>query len=341
VALVAVTRSAPVRRRPGRLNRIRVTVLAATIVGLAVHMFGWYYLDWRTVGKLSFSGFASLMVGHVNMAAIFCAGLLLSLLLAGRLFCGWACKLSALQDATEWIYRRIGFKPEFLHTRARMVRVFIWVPYLLPVLYVWQEVGLSTAYINAGAVEPWTADLPKTVLASVFYFVSITFVLTALFGRRAFCRLLCMFSMFFRLFDALPWVPRIRQRARCIGCGVCDRACPMGLEVAGDVLRAGKVCDSECIRCMVCIDVCPVKALSFGVRPLVVPQEPDRRPVVHQSALPVAVDAALATLAVIGGVWAATRISGFHVFLGASWGLIGGLLAWRAAQALARREVTA
>jgi hypothetical protein len=44
----------------------------------------------------------------------------------------------------------------------------------------------------------------------------------------------------------------------------------------------------------------------------------------------VVVDVGLATLAVIGGVWAATQLTGFHIFLGASWGLIAGLLLWKA-----------
>jgi ferredoxin len=136
--------------------------------------------------------------------------------------------------------------------------------------------------------------------------------------------------MFFQLFDGLPWVPRIRQVRRCIGCGVCDKACPMGVQVQGEVLSQAKVTDPECIRCMICVDVCPVKSLSYGIRPKCPAQEPALVVQPKESALPVVVDVGLATLAVVGGVWAATRITGFHVFLGASWGLIAGLMAYKA-----------
>lgn len=328
----------PVRRKPGRLNRLRLWVLYGSVAAVAFHMYAWYFLGWRALGKFSFSGFVSLAVGHFNMAAAFCAALLLSLALFGRVFCGWLCKLSAFQEAAEWVYRRIGFRPELVHTRARAVRLFIWVPYLLPLLYTWNEVGLSTAYVDLGRVEPWTADLPQTVLASVFYFASITLVLTAFFGRRAFCRLVCPFALFFQLFESLPWVPRIRLTRRCIECGVCNTACPMGVPVQDEVIRDARLTDPECIRCMICVDVCPVKALSLGRQGTVAPQRPSHPVPPRQSALPVVVDVVLATLAVVAGAWAATRITGFHVFLGASWGLVAGLLAWRVWTVLSRRR---
>ncbi len=328
--------TAPRRRIPGRKNRVRLWVLAATIVAIGIHMGTWYGLGWQSYGKLSFSGFTSLAVGHINMAAAFCLALLVSLVIAGRVFCGYGCKLSALQEATEWIYRKVGYKPPLIHTRARAVRVLIWVPYLLPVLYAWREVGLSTAYVDLGAVEPWTADLPQTVLGATFYFVSITLVLTAVFGRRAFCRLVCPFALLFQPFGALPWVARIRQTGRCVDCGACDRACPMGVDVSREVLRTAAVRDPECIRCMICVDVCPVKGLGYGASVAYPPQQPDLTARGRVSAFPWRVDVGLATLAAAGGVWAATRITGFHVFLGATWGLVAGALAWMAWRRLRR-----
>lgn len=332
-------RRAPQRKKPGRLNRIRLGILALLVAAIAFHMYAWYVLEWRTIGKFSFSGYASLLVGHMNMAAVFCLALTAAVAYSGRLFCGYGCKLSAFQDFAEWIYQRVGFRPTLLHTRARVVRVFIFVPYLLPVLYLWRDRGLSTSYYNLGAVELWTADLPQTILGSVFYFVSITFGLTAVFGRRAFCRLVCPFALFFKSFERLPWIPRIQQVGRCIDCGVCDKACPMGVPVSNEILRQGQITDGECIRCMVCADVCPVKGLRYqrkrGDKPI---QQPELEPAFQESALPIGADVLLATLAVLCGGWAATQLTGFYVFLGASWGLIGGALAWRAWGALRGRE---
>ncbi len=350
------------RRRPGTLNRARLGVLMALCTVLGFHVWAWYHLGdrrldnggvvagvavdaWHAVGKFSFSGLASVLVGHFNMAAVFCLAVIASLLLYGRLFCGWFCKLSAFQELTEAIYARIGFRPELVHTRARMVRMFAFVPYFLPVLYVWAEKGLSTAYFNLGAVQPWTPDLPSTVIGSLFYFAVITFGLTALFGRRAFCRLVCPFALFFQLFEKLPWIPRIQQTGRCIRCDVCDQACPMGISVQNEVLRQRVVTDPECIRCMICVDVCPVKALKYTARPVTEPaQAPQLAPTFRESAFPIGVDMFLASAAVIGGVGLATRYTGFFVFLGMSLGLIAGVaavgLVGLLTRAFARRPAT-
>ncbi|MFR3092070.1 MAG: 4Fe-4S dicluster domain-containing protein [Eggerthella lenta] len=54
-------------------------------------------------------------------------------------------------------------------------------------------------------------------------------------------------------------VPQLRIEADpngCIGCGKCDRACPMSLPVQ-DLLAGGAVADAECIQCAACADVCP------------------------------------------------------------------------------------
>ena len=60
-------------------------------------------------------------------------------------------------------------------------------------------------------------------------------------------------------------------------------------------------------------------------------------PEFRESAFPVWFDFGLATFATIGGVWAATRITGFHVFLGASWGLIIGAIGWVAVRTFRRQ----
>jgi len=61
----------------------------------------------------------------VNAGAVFFLLLILSTLVLGRFFCGWACHVVALQDLSRWLLLRVGIRPQPLRSRA-----LAWVPFL-------------------------------------------------------------------------------------------------------------------------------------------------------------------------------------------------------------------
>ena len=54
--------------------------------------------------------------------------------------------------------------------------------------------------------------------------------------------------------------PLLIDSAMCRECGICEGACPAGLEIV-KYKAHGKLKDRDCIKCSECIDVCPCKAL--------------------------------------------------------------------------------
>jgi ferredoxin len=52
----------------------------------------------------------------------------------------------------------------------------------------------------------------------------------------------------------------------CIGCGKCNRACDMQVDVMGDLNTHGEVYGSDCIGCLKCTDVCPTDAIALSLR---------------------------------------------------------------------------
>lgn len=76
--------------------------------------------------------------------------------------------------------------------------------------------------------------------------------------QRPFCRYLCPLGAFYALFNRFSFFQMHLDETKCIGCGRCERSCPMAVEVTKN-LSSG-----ECIRCGRCSSVCPSGAIRSG-----------------------------------------------------------------------------
>jgi len=59
----------------------------------------------------------------------------------------------------------------------------------------------------------------------------------------------------YRVYNGVPLKPKITSR--CVGCGICARACPVQAISTDD---PGKPDKSKCISCMHCVSICPENA---------------------------------------------------------------------------------
>ena len=128
-----------------------------------------------------------------------------------------------------------------------MVNIF-WCKYLCPLgaisnslkFWVWIVV-LAAAYYLLGAVGvnvPWWALLAA--------FCVVGYLLEILCGK-----------------PRLQVLHIMKNDSKCTHCGLCTKACPYGIDVAG--CRAGAVKAVDCTLCGECTAVCPVDAIHTGV----------------------------------------------------------------------------
>jgi ferredoxin-type protein NapH len=95
------------------------------------------------------------------------------------------------------------------------------------------------------------------ILGENIFLLALGFILSSIWGRRAYCRMFCPFltisGLFSRysLFKIKPVNPE-----NCIECGKCDKVCPMLINVSWFVKNKKRINNRTCILCEQCVSSC-------------------------------------------------------------------------------------
>ena len=192
--------------------------------------------------------------------------------LLGRLVCGFICPFGFIQDLLNRIPHPRVTVPRVIDRPLRFVKYAVLIVFviLLPAL-AGPAVGPNPPWFcqyicPAGALEGgltlvladpqlrgligWLFDWKVAVLIAV--------VVGAVFIPRFFCRYLCPLGAFYAVFNRFSLYHMELDRSLCIGCGACEKACPMAVEVRKNTNSP------ECIRCGECRRACPTGAICAG-----------------------------------------------------------------------------
>jgi len=171
-------------------------------------------------------------------------------------YCSWFCGCGCLAETLGDPFRRLA-------PHGRTARKHEWVIYPLVVASI--------------AITTWWLVLPapsKLLLAAnSWYVLVVKFVfagligtgLYSLMGPRVWCRYFCPWA---GLFGLLAKHGRYAIRTRgelCIGCGMCNTYCEMGIDIRGAAMEGRPVKTTTCVACGMCIQKCPRRVLSFAV----------------------------------------------------------------------------
>jgi polyferredoxin len=267
---------------PGKFGRRRAAVLIAVNALILAHIVQWK-LTGKTLMPLEFSE-ATLAAdnGLITAGLILMVVSVLSVVAFGRLFCGWACHILALQDFCAWMLGKMGIKPKPIRSRLLFLLpallfgyMFLWTPFRrlivawIPEAAAWlgspgefalrmpAEAGMSS-FITA---DFWR-NMPGPGIA-ILTFAACGFAAVYLLGSRGFCAYACPYGALFSWADKLA-PGKLMLSGDCTACGKCTAACKSGVNVMHEVRTFGKVVDTNCFKDMDCVASCPEQALSFG-----------------------------------------------------------------------------
>ncbi|MBN2253660.1 MAG: 4Fe-4S binding protein [Kosmotogaceae bacterium] len=179
-------------------------------------------------------------------------GLFASLALAGAFFCGWICPLGSVQ---EWV-GKLGKKVLRSHYNKIPVlldKILKFGKYLMLLFVIIQTARTATLlfsnfdpYYNLFNI--WTDEIAITGYIAVILTLGASF-----FVERPFCRYACPLGAITGLFNSFSLIKIRRRPSTCIDCGLCDLACPVGIDVSKETIVRSPACN----RCLKCVAACP------------------------------------------------------------------------------------
>ena len=190
----------------------------------------------------------------------------------GRAACGLLCPFGLVQDLLHKIPVRKVRIPKTIVRPARYVKygILLTLVILLPA-FAPTETGIAPPYFcqyicpagTLGGGIPLLLANPslRQAAGALFQWKALALaavVIASTVIHRPFCKYLCPLGAFYALFNRFSFYQMHLDKSKCVGCGKCERSCPMDVEVTKNISSP------ECIRCGKCRSVCPTGAVSSG-----------------------------------------------------------------------------
>ena len=182
-------------------------------------------------------------------AIILFIGLLPVTYFFGKVFCGWACYLGALQEFL-YIGRVKIFQTEKAQKVMRIIRYVVFVILILQLTFtqtiLWNKIGPFKVAFNL--ISP---NITGYILLGIL-------LVSSLFIYRPFCKAVCPAGLVFGWITKIPGASVIGINDTCSGCKTCNTSCKINAITRDN--NVSKLDNQECIMCGDCLSDCKTKS---------------------------------------------------------------------------------
>ncbi|MEA3422324.1 MAG: 4Fe-4S binding protein [Bacillota bacterium] len=170
---------------------------------------------------------------------------LLAALFFGRIYCGWICPMNTVMIATEKLAKKLNI--ELKETPKWMSSGWLaWVLLIgfAPIMMLLKKAGIDFSFM-------------------VFLLI-ISMLVTLRYKPEVFHNKICPFGVLQKLTGRFAYFSRNVDPSKCVGCGLCEKACPSRAIVVSTEDKKAKIEPNLCHQCLSCTIVCPKGAIDYG-----------------------------------------------------------------------------
>jgi ferredoxin-type protein NapH len=194
-----------------------------------------------------------------------------------KMWCGWVCPFGTLQDWFTSIRRKMGIR-ESRFTWAARGRLKI-IKYILLAALIIIPVSIANFGLHRDFALPFCQICPAKPVLPLFvgetkYFsldftnsITLSFTVLSLiitggimvgifFKDRFFC-IFCPLLALMHIFKKIGFVRFEKSIDTCLGCGNCQRMCPVDIKEVYLEKKSKDVMKDDCMLCMKCAESCP------------------------------------------------------------------------------------
>jgi len=195
--------------------------------------------------------------------AVFNAAVFLVVIFFGRrFFCSMVCmNFGAHAETLKEGFPLFGSRERMKHVLMPKIKIvlstakWIFLSANLILLFLW---GALLAGANISAASLRTVELMKYMIFELFF---VLFAFAALSGRT-YCYYCPSGTMISLVGRAAGHCIRT-DKSTCIGCGQCNDACDMQIDIRAQAEKGNTVNSLLCVGCGACVDACPVSTLEY------------------------------------------------------------------------------
>lgn len=261
-----------IRKRKIQLVRTIIQAIATFIMSYGAFVFGQrstlvpvfqcVYINSKTV-----NGICRTLIKPTQLLQNITASTLISILIViisiliiGKLWCGYLCPFGFFQDILTIIRKKLKIQPINIPNKIKpLVRLIKW-GLLLCLLF---GIGFCKLCPVKYIMMPLAGSMPGLNIWGIIIAGIVSGI--CFMKESAFCEV-CPLGTIMGLFSKVSGARIKKNCSACTHCRACLEVCPMGIESVYQLRNNSDVTHPDCIFCMRCVEACPEKdALSINI----------------------------------------------------------------------------